>query len=391
MLALALLLAVPIADPIAVGAQEPAVVVAAVAPPPLDPVFIAAPASASLLLVEAETGQVLLARDVERRRPVASAIKLLTALVVVDALPPGTLVAVSEEVEGITGSRFGLQAGDVWSVEDLLIGLLLRSGNDVAVTLAHAVAGDEAAFVARMEERLDEIGIEGVRLGSATGLEPDDALSASELAIVARAALAEPRIRDVVGRATAVVTGDGRAADNRNLLVGRYEGATGLKTGYTDAAGFTLAASAQRDGRELIAVVLGTEGEEQRLRIASALLDHGFERTSIVEVGGSLVLRTGDGPVQRHVAARSITVPTGMATALVWPATTGPDTQLDGVELVVGRDVVGVLPVETVDARARSSAVGGASGGPGGGGLGASLVDGVYAGLRAASLAGVLR
>jgi len=312
---------------------------------------------------------------------------------VIDALPAGSLVAVGEEVLGVTGSSFGLRPGEVWSIEDLLVGLLLRSGNDVAVTLAHAVAGSEAAFVPLMERRLAELGIEDARLGSATGLELDDALSALELGVVARAALAEPRIGDVVGRTSVVVTGDGREVENRNLLVGRFDGATGLKTGFTDAAGYTLAASARRDGRELIAVVLGTEGEEQRLRIAAALLDHGFERTDVVDVGSSIVLRTGLGPVQRHVAAQRVTVPSGVPASVRWPATDRPDAALATVELQVGREVVGLLPVTTVDARSApvTSAVSGAAPAPGGPGLGAALVDGAYAGLRAASLAGALR
>jgi len=387
------------ADPTSTGPDvvtaDTEVVTAAtlVAPAPLDPTFIAAPASASLLLVEADTGQVLLARDVERRRPIASAIKLLTALTVIDALPPGSFIVVGDEVTGVTGSSFGLGPGEVWSVEDLLVGLLLRSGNDVALTLAHAVSGSEAAFVTRMEHRLQGLGIEGAELGSPTGLETEDALSALELAVVARAALDEPRIRDVVGRTSVAIAGNASEAENRNLLIGRFDGATGLKTGYTEAAGYTLAASARRDGRELIAVVLGTEGEEQRLTIAAALLEHGFERTEVVSVGGSVVLRTGLGPVQRQVPARPMTIPSGATVSLLWPVTDRPDAVLGAVEVRVGRAVVGALPVQTVDARSAS----GASGAPGtqalpsDAGLGAALVDGAYAALRAASLTGTLR
>lgn len=349
--------------------------------PAADAAVIGAREGLSLLLVEGLSGQVLLAQGTQEVRPVASIIKLVTALAVVAALPPRSLIDVGDEVLGVDGAQFGLRPGEQWSVEDLLAALLLRSGNEVAVALAVAVAGSESAFVDRMADVLMQLGIDGVRPASASGLSIGDALSAEQLATVARAALAEPRIAGVVGlRAT---TASGRDADlsNRNLLIGRYDGANGLKTGFTEAAGYSLAASARRDGRELIAIVLGAASEQERLVLAERLLDHGFLRTELRTVGGELELRTGAGRVLLATPRTHVTVPIGSGITLGWPALLRGGDQPGQVVVVMDRDSIGALPVVRVNAQERRT--GDAS-------LGQGLADGVYTSLRAASLAGLL-
>jgi len=337
--------------------------------------------STSVLLVEGSTGQVLVAQDAERIRPIASTIKLVTALAVVAALPPRSLIDVGEEVIGIQGAQFGLRPGEQWSVEDLLAALLLRSGNEVAIALAVAVAGSEDAFLERMVSVLEGIGIEGVRPASATGLRLGDALTAHQLALVARAALAEPRIASIVGLRSATAAGRDADLDNRNLLIGSYEGATGLKTGFTDAAGYTLAASARRDDRELIAIVLGASSEQERLALATRLLDHGFERTRRQRLGGELELRTGSGRVLLTTPDVLVTTDRDASIRLAWPARLRGGDPLDAVVAEIDRRPVGSLPVVRVDARQPS--LGTAS-------LGQGLADGTYTALRAASLAGLL-
>jgi D-alanyl-D-alanine carboxypeptidase (penicillin-binding protein 5/6) len=351
-----------------------------VAPTPAS-ALLRSPAGLSLLLVEASDGQHLVAVAEERRRPVASTIKLLTALTVVELLGPGTLITVGREVLGVEGALFGLRPGEVWSVEDLLVALLLRSGNEVAVTLAVAASGSEDAFVRAMERTLERLGVVGVTLGSASGLSEQDAVSAVELAVVARASLAEPRIAGLVGLPTTIVAQGAVDVVNRNLLVGRYGGATGLKTGFTSAAGHTLAASARRDGRELVAIVLGATSEEERLRFAAALLDHGFERTARREVRGTLELRSGSGPVLLSVGGRWLTVETGAELAIDWPVTLRPDDEVAQVGVRLAGQYIGAVDVVRVDARTPT---------PSGSSLGPAFADAVYTGLRAAGLAGRL-
>lgn len=303
LLCLSLLPATAAADGAAPTAARVAIEV-----PATDAVRVGVPSHVSVALVEGSTGQVLVAQDATTRRPIASAIKLVTALSVIDALPADTVVTLGDEVRGVGGSSYGLRPGERRTVEDLLTGLLLRSGNDAAVALGVAVAGSEADFTARMSETLGALGIDA-RPASASGLEEADALSALELATVARAALDEPRIAALV-RNEEVVRPDGRTIENRNRFVGVVEGATGLKTGFTNAAGFTLAASAERGGRELIAVVLGAHDDDQRLEIAARMIEHGFSATRPDDLASSLELRTSRGttaPPPPHSAGNSQT------------------------------------------------------------------------------------
>jgi D-alanyl-D-alanine carboxypeptidase len=337
--------------------------------------------SVSVILVEGATGQVLVAQDAQRARPVASTIKLVTALAVTDAVPAGTLIDVGPEVIGVEGAQFGLRPGEQWSVEDLLAALLLRSGNEVALALAVATAGSEEAFVGRMVTVLERLGIDGVRPASSTGLRVGDALSAEQLAVVSRAALAEPRIASIVGLRRATSAGRDTDLGNRNLLIGSYEGANGLKTGFTEAAGHTLAASARRADRELIAIVLGASSEQERLELAARLLDHGFDRTVRQRLGGELELRTGSGRVLLTTPRISITTTPDASIRLAWPARLRGGDAIATVPVEIDRHLTGSIPVVRVDARRPT---------PGTAALGQGLADGTYTALRAASLAGLL-
>jgi serine-type D-Ala-D-Ala carboxypeptidase (penicillin-binding protein 5/6) len=370
----ALIVAAVLALPVAGLAQSEAA--GPLGPPPAGAVGLGVGEALSVVLVEASTGQVLVARDADVRRPIASAIKLVTALVVVEALAPRSVITVGDEVRGIEGSSYGLRPGEVRTVEDLLAGLLLRSGNDAAVTLAVAVAGSEAEFVTRMELLLDGLGIDA-RPGSSSGLEPDDALSARELATVARAALQEPRVREVVG-APVLVLDEGLSIENRNLFLADTVGATGLKTGFTSAAGFTLAASALRDGRELVAVVLGASDDLERRAVAARLLDHGFATTMRTTVEQSVTLRTTAGPVRFTAGPSTITLAQRSELTVGWPNGLRPDDELSDVALRVDGAEAGRIGVERRDGR-RTDATRS---------LGRALADGAYAAMRLGATAG---
>jgi D-alanyl-D-alanine carboxypeptidase (penicillin-binding protein 5/6) len=354
---LATLLAVGIIAAPTAGRADPGLT-APIGAPPAGTVGLGVAESLSVVLVEAATGQVLVARDADVRRPIASAIKLVTALVVVDALPPRSLVVVGEEVRGIEGSSYGLRPGEVRSVEDLLAG---RS---------------EEVFVDRMAQLLAGLGIDA-RPGSASGLEPTDALSALELATVARRTLQEPRLRAIVG-APILLLEEGVAVENRNLFLSDTEGATGLKTGFTSAAGHTLAASALRDGRELVAVVLGAGDDRERRVVAARLLDHGFTTTAPVRAERSITLRTTSGPVRFTAGPATLTLSEGSALSVAWPAHLRPDDDLRDVELRVDGSGAGRVDVERRDGRRVDSAPT----------LGRALADGAYAALRPVATAG---
>lgn len=357
---------------------------AAAAPEVLDPSSVRIPAGVSALLVEGATGQPLLAVDAGRRRPVASTIKLLTALVAAESLPPGTTVVPGSEVLGVEGASAGLRPGVAQDVDELLAALLLRSGNDVAVALATAVAGDEAAFVALMQERLARLGIDA-DLASASGLDAGDALTAAELATVARAFLDTPRLAGPASRRT-IVLADGTALENRNRLLSVLDGATGLKTGFTSAAGWSLVGSAERDGRTLVAVVLGAADDATRVALAADLLDAGFDLTVPAPSEEVRTIRTGRGAIELRVDVGSLTVPVGTGPRAAWPSPLDPDAPPVEVPMVVGgggdaATPLTVAPVIVIDHR---------TGGPGGAGLGVAAASGTYAALRAGLAAGLL-
>ena len=337
------------------------------------------PPGVSVLLVEGASGQHLLARDAERRRPVASTIKLVTALVAAEALPSGTRIVPGPEVRDVGGASAGLRPGVAWEADDLLAALLLRSGNDAAVAIATAVAGSEDAFVARMEERLRGLGIEA-DLATASGLDVGDALSAAELAVVGRALLAEPRLAGTAARRE-VVTADGLVLENRNSLLTRLDGATGLKTGFTSAAGWTLVASAERAGRVLLAVVLGAGDDEERLRLAAALLEAGFDGSERAPTATALTVRTGRGDVVLRVDAGPVTVAAGERPRAAWPVPIDPDVPPASVAILAADVEAGRADVVVADGR---------RGGAGGAGLGSAAASGAYAALRAAGAAGLL-
>ncbi len=360
---------------LALGATVPAVA----APEPRDARTLGVPVGVSAVLVEAASGQVLAAHDADRRRPVASTVKLVTALVAADALPPGTLVVPGEEVLGIEGASAGLRPGEPLTADELLVALLLRSGNDAAAALAVAAAGSEAAFVTSMEARLAALGIE-VDLASASGLSEDDRLSALELAVVARAVLGVPRLAGPAA-APQLVAADGSVVENRNGLLGVLDGATGLKTGYTAAAGWSLVGSAERDGRTLVAVVLGAVDDAQRIALAAGLLTHGFDATTVLAPRGEVVLRTGRGEVLLRAVAAPLTVPVGSEARPAWPIALDPDAPPGSIPVALDDRPVAVATVTVEDAR---------TGRAGSAGLGAAAATGVYAALRASGSAGLL-
>ncbi|MGM9605988.1 MAG: D-alanyl-D-alanine carboxypeptidase family protein [Oscillospiraceae bacterium] len=229
--------------------------------------------AASAILVDGESGRVLFEQNAREQRSIASITKLMTALVAAESADDlQEEVTIRPEWTGIEGSSIYLRAGETVTLETLLYGLLLNSGNDAAIAVAAHCAGDVDAFVQRMNDRAAELGMEQTHFTNPNGLSEDGHYStAYDMALLARACLENETVAKIA--ATKSITLGTRTFTNHNKLLWRYEGCTGMKTGYTEKAGRTLVSSAQRDGRTLIAVTLCAPNDWAD---HAALFDYGF-------------------------------------------------------------------------------------------------------------------
>lgn len=243
--------------------------------PPQD----AFPRAATAYVVERD-GKALWARAPRRRLPPASLAKMMTALLVLEDGRLERTVAVSSGAAAETGTRLGLRAGERLSARDLLTAAVVRSANDACRALADDAAGNEAAFVARMNRRAAGLGLKDTRFRDACGHDlPGQYSTAADLAVLARAVAARPEYLALSRLEKAKIsTLGGRSFefDNTNALIGRYPGALGLKTGTTPEAGTCLAALAERDGVRVLMVLLHAH---DRWWGGDAMLDRAFEET----------------------------------------------------------------------------------------------------------------
>lgn len=283
-------------------------------------------AAPSAVLIERETGTVLYAKDETERRPPASVTKVMTLLLIAEAVDSGELalddmVTASERAASMGGSQIWLEVGEQLSVSDMIKCVAVVSANDCAVALAEHLCGSEAAFVERMNRRAEELGLENTQFTNCTGLFDDTAhyTCALDIAVMSRELLSHEWIKDYTTIWMDSVRDGASELTNTNKLVRYYEGCTGLKTGYTSTAMYCLSASAERDGTEYIAVIMHAESIESRNKDASALLDYGFANfrlcpltsgeelpdvavelgteasvTPVYDGGGAVLLRTKD-------------------------------------------------------------------------------------------------
>ncbi|GAB4273998.1 MAG: D-alanyl-D-alanine carboxypeptidase family protein [Coriobacteriia bacterium] len=231
-------------------------------------------------LLATTEGRVLWARNPEERRAIASLTKVMTALVVLEEARLDEEVVVSSRAASVGGSGIYLRPGERLEVGELLAAVLLESSNAAAEALAEHVGGSEARFVEMMNERAARLGMDDTHFSNPHGLNSDGHLStARDLLRLTLAALEEPTFARLVSTATTEIPGPSgtRLLENSNELIGEYEGAFGVKTGWTDPAGYCLIAGAARGDVGLIAVVLGADDEKSRFTEAAHLLDWGFE------------------------------------------------------------------------------------------------------------------
>ena len=245
------------------------------------------------VLIDAATGTVLYEQDSHTALPPASVTKVMTMLLIMEAIDDGRIgwedsVTASETAAAKGGSQIYLKVGETMSVSTLLKSVAVSSANDAACALAEHIAGSETAFVGMMNQRAKELGMNDTNFVNCTGLDDDPEAkdhktSAYDIAVMSRELLTKhPDIKKFTTIWMDTVRDGSFGLSNTNKLVRFYSGATGLKTGYTSQAGFCLSASAEREGMELIAVVLGCETSAQRFAACKSMLDHGFASYALI-------------------------------------------------------------------------------------------------------------
>lgn len=241
----------------------------------------------SAILMEASTGTILFEKASHEALPPASVTKIMTMLLVMEALDNAqyTLddkVSVSEFAASMGGSQVFLEPNEQMSVHDMLKAVAVASGNDAAAALAEFTAGSHDAFVAKMNERAKQLGMNDTHFVNCNGLDADGHVtSAHDIAVMSRELMRHPKIFEYTTIWMDSLRDGAFGLVNTNKLVRFYQGATGLKTGSTSVAGFCISATAKRDGMDLIAVVMGSPTSKERFADASKMLDYGFANYGI--------------------------------------------------------------------------------------------------------------
>lgn len=253
--------------------------------------FTDTPDAGSALLMEASTGRVLYEYNADKALPPASVTKVMTMLLVLEAIDSGQItpedmVTVSDYASGMGGSQVFLKAGEVMSVNDLLKSVVVASANDAAVALAEYVCGSEASFVSRMNERAAELGMVNTVFKNTNGLDDSDeghVTSARDIALMSREVLKHKRIFEYSTIWMDSIRDGAFGLTNTNRLVRFYRGCNGLKTGSTSKAGFCISATAERGGMQLICVIMASPTKDARNALAASLLDWGFANWGLAE------------------------------------------------------------------------------------------------------------
>lgn len=268
--------------------------------------------SAAAILMEADTGTVIYEKDADKRLSPASITKIMTLILIFDALESGRIkltdeAATSAYAKSMGGSQVFLEEGEIQNVETLIKCIVVASGNDASVVMAEFIAGSEQEFVKKMNERAKELGMENTNFEDCCGLtdSSNHYTTARDVAIMSRELLTKyPQIKDYSGiwmENITHVTNKGSSEfglANTNKLIKQYQWATGLKTGSTSVAKYCVSATAMKDGVEMIAVIMAAPDYKVRFAEASKLLDYGYANCRLYEdenPGGMLPLEIKSG------------------------------------------------------------------------------------------------
>lgn len=239
------------------------------------------------LIYDRLSGKILYEKNGNKQTPMASTTKIMTAIVVLENSNLEDVVTIDSKAAGIGGSRLGLNKNDKITVNDLLYGLLLRSGNDAAIALANYVGGSVDGFADMMNKKAEEMGLKNSHFIVPHGLDNDGHYTtAYELAKMADYALRIDKFKEIVStkNTTISINGHSKAINNTNQLLGNISGVYGVKTGFTNGAGRCLVSSCKRNDLDIITVVIGANTTKQRTADTIKLIEHANERFDIVNV-----------------------------------------------------------------------------------------------------------
>ncbi|MBE6537348.1 MAG: D-alanyl-D-alanine carboxypeptidase [Ruminococcaceae bacterium] len=234
----------------------------------------------SAALYDSSAKSFLYIKNADQRLPMASTTKIMTALVAIESCPLEKEILVSDKAIGIEGSSLYLKNGEILSMCDLLLGVMLRSANDAAAAIAYEISGSIEAFADKMNEKASELGLKDTHFTNPHGLDDKEHYTtARELALIAAAALENPIFREIVSSKKCTVKnsdGETRLLINHNKLLNMYEGAIGVKTGFTKKSGRCLVGAAERDGQRFISVTINAPDDWND---HISLFNYGFEKT----------------------------------------------------------------------------------------------------------------
>ncbi len=245
-------------------------------------------AADAAILIESTTGRVIWEKNADAAYQPASMTKMMTCLLALHSLKVHELVPISAAAAATESSPLGLRAGEQLEADELIHGMMMISDNGAAVALAEKIGGSVPAFVDKMNAEAAALGMTGTHFHNPNGLtDPLHYSTARDMATLTRHAMRERNFRNIVGQPQMLIKWSRpqvkfQLFQNTNELLKTYQGATGVKTGWTQAAGGCLAASARREGLELIAIVMHAPTEAQRFRDAQAMLDYGFQHVRMV-------------------------------------------------------------------------------------------------------------
>lgn len=293
----------------------------------------------SAVLMEAQTGKILYEKNAHESRACASITKVMTLLLVMEALDSGKIglqdtVTASEHASSMGGSDIWLEPGESMTVDDMLKATVIMSANDCAVALAEYVAGSEDEFVRQMNERGAQLGMKDTVFKNCNGLDEDGHVTtAYDIALMSRELIKHKKIFDYTTQWIDHVRDGKTQLVNTNKLIKSYQGITGLKTGTTGKAGSCISATAERGGVSLIAVVLGSSSTDDRFSAAAKLLDFGFANWSVAkpnipnEAYTPVPVANGmENAVEPEIdAGESVLVPKGKDSELQYKITVKPD------------------------------------------------------------------
>lgn len=244
-----------------------------------------APNAKSAIMIEASTGEILFRKNENEKMAPASMTKMMSMLLIMEEIDKGTLkweekITASENASGMGGSQIFLEEGETMTVTELLKGIAVASGNDATVAMAERISGSEEAFVKKMNEKAKELGLKNTNFVTCTGLDADNHYStAYDMSLIAKELVKYEKILEFTGTYEDYLRTDSSSPFwlvNTNRLVRFYSGVDGLKTGFTNSAGYCLTATAKRDNMRLITVVMNVADTSKRSADTTRMLDYGF-------------------------------------------------------------------------------------------------------------------